>query len=119
MRTICGRRRIPESEILRLQGLSKNDKRKIIGYARVSSNTDIQKDDLSRQVELLKTKGIKEEDIFVEIGSGLNENRRNFKKSIKLILNNEVSKVIVTYPDRLTRFGYETILYILYHKKKW
>lgn len=115
VRTIGGRRRIPESEILRLQGLGKNDKRRIIGYARVSSNTDRQKDDLNRQVELLKTRRIKEEDIFVDVGSGLNENRTNFKKSIRLILNNEVSKVVVTYPDRLTRFGYETLKDIFLH----
>jgi excisionase family DNA binding protein len=115
VRTVGGRRRIPESEILRLQGLKKDDKRRIIGYTRVSSNTDRQKDDLSRQIEVIKTKGIKEEDIFVDIGSGLNENRRNFKKLIKLVLSGDVSKIIISYPDRLTRFGYETLKEIFLH----
>ncbi|MGB9659119.1 MAG: IS607 family transposase, partial [Nitrososphaerales archaeon] len=47
VRTIGGRRRIPESEIRRLQG--EKGARSVIGYARVSSTT--QKDDLERQVE--------------------------------------------------------------------
>jgi len=47
VRTIGGRRRIPESEIRRLQG--ERGIRSVIGYARVSSST--QKDDLERQVE--------------------------------------------------------------------
>lgn len=117
VRTVGGRRRIPESEILRLQGIDKDKeiKKKIIGYARVSSNTESQKNDLKRQIEVIKTKNVKEEDILVDIGSGLNENRRNFKILIKLILNNEVSKVIISYPDRLTRFGYDTLKEIFYH----
>lgn len=117
VRTIGGRRRIPESEILRLQGLNKESKsdRRIIGYARVSSGTESQKNDLSRQVELIKTLSIKEEDILTDIGSGLNENRRNFKKLIKLILNGEVSKIVISYPDRLTRFGYDTLKEIFLH----
>lgn len=82
VRTVGGRRRIPESEILHLQGIKtywSEENRKIIGYARVSSGTESQKNDLNRQIELIKTRGIKE-DIFVDIGSGINENRRNFKK---------------------------------------
>jgi len=45
VRTIGGRRRIPESEIKRILGLK--EERVIVGYARVSSAT--QKDDLERQ----------------------------------------------------------------------
>ncbi len=116
IRTIGGRRRIPESEILRLQGLNKEDSnRKSIGYARVSSGTESQKNDLYRQIELIKTRGIKEEDILADIGSGLNENRRNFKKLIKLIMNREISRVVISYPDRLTRFGYDTLKEIFSH----
>jgi putative resolvase len=45
VRTVGGRRRIPESEIKRLLGLK--ERRVVVGYARVSSAT--QKDDLERQ----------------------------------------------------------------------
>ena len=108
VRTVGGRRRIPESEIRRILGIQ--EKRKIIGYARVSSRT--QKDDLNRQVrtikEFAKEKGWDIE-ILKDIGSGLNEKRKNYQKLLKMVTNKEVSKVIITYPDRLTRFGFETL----------
>ena len=54
--------------------------------------------DLNWNVEILK-----------DIGSGLNEKRKNYKKLLKMVINREVEKVIITYPDRLTRFGFETL----------
>ncbi|NJE13563.1 IS607 family transposase, partial [Thermococcus sp. LS2] len=79
VRTVGGRRRIPESEIKRILGIQ--EERKIIGYARVSSRT--QKDDLNRQVqtikEFAKEKGWDIE-ILKDIGSGLNEKRKNYQK---------------------------------------
>ncbi len=106
IRTPGGRRRIPESEILRIQGETKQAG-KVVGYARVSSES--QKDDLNRQIEILKSKGIKGEEILHDIGSGLNEKRRNYRKLLKMVMNREISKIVVTYPDRLTRFGFDTL----------
>ncbi|MCD6213383.1 MAG: IS607 family transposase [Candidatus Desulfofervidus sp.] len=108
VRTIGGRRRIPESEIKRILGI--HEERKIVGYARVSSHT--QKDDLERQIELIKTFAKErgwEIEILKDIGSGLKEDRRNFKKLLKMVINKEVSKVVVAYPDRLTRFEFKTL----------
>ncbi|MBS7288671.1 MAG: recombinase family protein, partial [Candidatus Freyarchaeota archaeon] len=51
VRTIGGRRRIPESEIKRILGL--REERVIVGYVRVSSSA--QKDDLERQKQLILT----------------------------------------------------------------
>jgi len=108
VRTIGGKRRVPESEIRRILGI--HEERKIVGYARVSSHT--QKDDLERQIKLIKSyaeeKGW-EIEILKDIGSGLKEDRRNFQKLLKMVMNKEVSKVIVAYPDRLTRFGFKTL----------
>jgi len=108
VRTVGGKRRVPESEIKRILGL--HEERKIIGYARVSSHT--QKDDLERQIEAImkyaKERGWNIE-ILKDIGSGLNEDRKNFQKLLKMVMNKEVSKVIITYPDRLTRFGFKTL----------
>ncbi|AFK21822.1 IS607 family transposase [Pyrococcus sp. ST04] len=108
VRTPGGRRRIPESEIKRILGI--HEERKIIGYARVSSRT--QKDDLERQIQAIqqyaKEKGWSVE-ILKDIGSGLNEKRKNYQKLLRMVMNKEVSKVIITYPDRLTRFGFETL----------
>ena len=103
VRTPGGRRRIPESEIRRLQG--EKGIRSIIGYARVSSNT--QKDDLERQVKYLQEYGVHE--VITDIGSGLNENRKGFLKLLDKILHNEVDKVVILYEDRLTRFGFDTL----------
>jgi len=108
VRTVGGKRRVPESEIKRILGI--HEERKIIGYARVSSHT--QKDDLERQIELIKSyakeKGWDVE-ILKDIGSGLKEDRRNFQKLLKMVMNREVSKVAIAYPDRLTRFGFKTL----------
>ncbi len=70
LRTLGGRRRIPESEIRRLQG--ERGIRWVIGYARVSSPT--QRADLERQVEYLRQGGVQE--VVTNVGSGLNEKKR-------------------------------------------
>jgi len=108
VRTVGGKRRVPESEIKRILGI--HEERKIVGYVRVSSNT--QKDDLERQIELIKNYASEKEweiEILKDIGSGLKENRRNFQKLLKMVMNKEISKVVVAYPDRLTRFGFKTL----------
>ena len=103
VRTLGGRRRIPESEIRRLQG--EKGIRSIIGYARVSSTA--QKDDLERQVEYLRQRGVRE--VITDIGSGLNEKRKGFLRLLDRVLHNEVDKVVILYEDRLTRFGFDTL----------
>ena len=109
VRTPGGRRRIPESEIKRLLGISE-EAGLIIGYARVSSHT--QKDDLESQVKAIeqyaKERGWQVQ-ILKDIGSGLNENRKNYRRLLELVAKGEASKVIITYPDRLTRFGFKTL----------
>jgi putative resolvase len=109
VRTIGGRRRIPESEIKRVLGVK--EERVVVGYARVSSTT--QKDDLERQKQLIhsyaKDKGYGEIQILSDVGSGLDENRKNFLKLLEAVAERKVSRVIVVYEDRLTRFGFETL----------
>jgi putative resolvase len=43
------------------------------------------------------------------VGSGLNEKRKGFLKLLEMVAERKVSKVIVAYKDRLTRFGFETL----------
>jgi putative resolvase len=109
VRTVGGRRRVPESEIKRILGLK--EERAVVGYARVSSAT--QKDDLERQKQLIhsyaKDKGYDEIQILSDVGSGLNEKRKGFLKLLEMVAERKVSKVIVAYKDRLTRFGFETL----------
>ena len=35
----------------------------------------------------------------------MKEDRRNFQKLLKMVMNREVSEVVIACPDRLTRFG--------------
>jgi excisionase family DNA binding protein len=100
-----GKWRFREEDVEKLMGIVR--KRKVVLYARVSSNT--QKDDLINQVKYLE-ENVKEYDqVITDIGSSLNMKRKGFIKLLRMILNNEVSKVIIAYPDRLVRFGFEII----------
>lgn len=92
---------------------SSNNERIVIGYCRVS--TPSQKDDVETQVQNVKSymyaKGYKF-DIIKDIGSGINYKKKGLKELINRIENNEVSKVVILYKDRLIRFGFELIEYL-------
>jgi len=98
--------RVPESEIKRI--LEGKIPDKVVIYARVSSRD--QKEDIEKQVEYIKnycsSRGYQVAKILTDISSGLNENRRGLKQLFKLVESGEVTKVIITYRDRLTRFGF-------------
>jgi predicted site-specific integrase-resolvase len=87
-----------------------NRTKKVIGYCRVSSNK--QKDDLSRQIENVKTymiaKGYSFE-VITDIGSGINYNKKGLNQLIDMITNLEVEKIVILHKDRLLRFGFEII----------
>lgn len=86
-----------------------NNKRNIC-YCRVSSQK--QSEDLKRQVEIMKEKYPNHE-IITDIGSGLNLKREGLKKIIELGISGEIQEVVVTYKDRLARFGYDLIEMLL------
>ena len=79
-------------------------KRTTICYARVSSNH--QKHDLERQVELLQSE-YPDAKIIKDIGSGLNWKRSGFTTLLEAVHKGTVDTVVVTYKDRLCRFGNE------------
>lgn len=85
-------------------------RKQVICYARVSSNH--QKGDLDRQIELLQ-ETYKEAEIISDIGSGLNFKRKGFQTLLDRIHNREIEKVVVAYKDRLCRFGFELVEWIL------
>ena len=84
------------------------DTRKNVIYARVSCTN--QKQSLDNQIELIKSNilsnGIKVDDIYFEIASGLNENRKELSRLIRDVDNNQIKNIYITYKDRLTRFGF-------------
>ena len=87
-----------------------NDDKIKICYCRVSSAAQF--DDLERQINFMK-KNYPLHQIIKDIGSGMNMKRSGLKKIINLSIQGKVSEVIVTYKDRLARFGYDLIEYII------
>ena len=99
--------RVPEDEVKRLlKGKTTNT---AVIYARVSSSD--QKSDLERQVEYLKeyctAKGYNVVDILTDVASGSNEKRRGLKKLFDYVVSGEVDTLVISYKDRLTRFGFK------------
>jgi len=82
------------------------EKRRKICYCRVS--TLGQKDDLKRQVKLMKKK-YPDYELIEEIGSGINFKRKGFNKILDYAIKGEVDEVVIAYKDRLCRIGYELV----------
>lgn len=84
---------------------------KIISYSRVS--TQKQKDQLKSQTQRIYesciSKGIKLDEQFEDIGSGMSSDRKNFNKICQMIFKGEVDTLIIENKDRLTRFGFDML----------
>jgi excisionase family DNA binding protein len=110
VRTPTGRIRVPYNEVVEILGgkPSGGGVRAVI-YARVSSSD--QKSDLEKQIQYLtqycSTKGYRAVDVLSDIASGLKTDRRGLLKLLNQVVNRQVDVVVVTYRDRLTRFGFE------------
>jgi predicted site-specific integrase-resolvase len=90
--------------------LNKDINRKVVIYARVSTNK--QKKDLTNQIELLKNycfqNGIQLNQIYQDIASGISfENRKEFFLLLDEVFDNRIEKVVVSYKDRLSRVGFD------------
>ena len=117
-RTIVGHRRFSIKEINSLLNCkieeNKNHQEETTKncaiYARVSSHKQSKRDDLDRQIELLKNHAnlndFKLIKIYKDVGSGLNTNRKGMWQLIQDSKKNRFSTIIINYKDRLTRFGY-------------
>ena len=44
--------------------------------------------------------------VLSEVGSGLNDKCKKLQQLLKMVMNDEVNRVFVTYRDRLIRFGF-------------
>lgn len=84
------------------------DNRHDVLYARMSPQNN-NSGDLDRQVLFLleNVQSLQNPLVLKEVGSGLNDNRVQLQKLLKMVCNNEVRNVYITYKDRLTRFGYQ------------
>lgn len=105
-----GYRYYTEKQLKEFYGEISNNNRIVVGYCRVSSNK--QKEALERQVENVRmyliSRGYQFK-IITDIGSGINYDKKGLNQLIQMILQDEVSKVVVLYKDILVRFGFELI----------
>lgn len=109
-----GKRIISRDEVIKYLKKSKllyEDNNKIdLIYARVSTNKQKNRGDLDRQIEYITKKIIninpKNLKIFSEVGSGLNDNRKELNKVLAMVTNDEIDRIFILYKDRLTRFGF-------------
>ena len=96
------------NKVLNLEAETKS-KRKNVGYCRVS--TQGQKHNLEKQKEFVSvyslSHGVILNEIYTDIGSGLNYQRKNWNRLLKQVEANEIDKIYITYKDRFVRFGYE------------
>lgn len=114
-RTPGGHRRIDKYEIDRIIAGKKRKytkrKRGVAIYTQVSSHEQKKKGDLSRQGDVLRDycndKNLKISYELSDVASGLNARRSGVLKLCKLVAKGKISEVVITYKDRLTRFGFD------------
>jgi predicted site-specific integrase-resolvase len=80
-------------------------------YCRVSSHEQKAKSDLDRQVATATRHcaraGLGKPAVFTDVGSGLNATRPGLARLCKQVERGRVGTVVVSFKDRLTRFGFE------------
>ena len=89
-----------------------NNKNKVVLYSRVSSHD--QKKDLITQNEKLiqfakKNYTNYEVESILDLGSGINFNKKGLNKLILMIINKDLSVLVINHKERLLRFGFELI----------
>ncbi len=95
--------------VYELIGKRNKTKRVNVLYCRVS--TSKQKKDLENQKKTLEEfcakNGLTISNVYEDIGSGINFDRKGLSELIFKVINHEVSKVIITYKDRLSRISFD------------
>ena len=110
-RTAGKQRRYSTQLLTKTNNTTTNDVQKQkICYCRVSSTH--QKNDLQRQKEYLKSK-YPDYRIIQDIGSGINWKRSGLKTILELAMQKKLDTVVVAHRDRLCRFAFELIQWIL------
>ena len=111
-RTKTNRRYYTQSQLddfLNRDGREDETNKKIVAYARVSSNH--QKNDLKNQLSFIRSytnaKGLILDEELSDTGSGLNYKRYNWNKLLDQVDQNQVKQIYITYKDRFVRFGFD------------
>lgn len=109
-----GQRRYSMEDLNRvLQSGATLEPKTAVLYARVSTRKQAEAGNLERQMERLRQyareHGLTVRAEFVDVASGLNQKRRGLTHVLRLGERGEYKKLLIEYPDRLARFGYEYI----------
>lgn len=108
-RTPTNRRYYTHKQYVDYMSDGKTSGGKTIIYTRVSTNN--QKDDLANQVRYLRefanARGIIVDEVFEDVGSGLNYKRKKWNKLLEDCMLGLIKTIIVAHKDRFIRFGYE------------
>ena len=105
IRTASGQRRYDVDSYL-----GRSAQRAVVCYCRVSSPG--QRDDLESQVQFMRER-YPEAEIVKDVGSALNYKRKGLRSLLGRALRGEKLEIVVAHKDRLVRFGFELIEYIL------
>ena len=108
-RTPTNRRYYTYKQYLEFKGITEDDARKVVLYARVSTKN--QKDDLQNQTAFLRqfcnARGMIVDQCIEEYGSGLNYNRKKWNELLNEVMEQKIKTIVITHRDRFVRFGYD------------
>lgn len=114
-RTQTNRRYYTEEQVNNFLNIETPENSKMnIAYSRVSSHQ--QKHELENQENFIKEfangSGTIIDEYISDVASGLNYKRQGLLRLLELVMQRKVSKIFITYKDRLVRFGFELIEWI-------
>lgn len=116
IRLPSGHRRYPAEEIDRILsagGMKPKEFEAVAIYARVSTKKQAEAGNLERQLKRLRVyaeeKGYRMAAEYTDVGSGLNQKRRGLERMLKAAERGEFKRLLIEYPDRLARFGFDYI----------
>jgi predicted site-specific integrase-resolvase len=97
--------------------IEKNNMLKVAIYCRVSSSEN--RDNLERQKQRLlnycSAKGYRVNKVITEIGSGINDTRKQW---LSLLKDKQINLIVIEHKDRFTRFGFSAMELLLENENR-
>lgn len=85
----------------------------------MSTHKQAEHGDLDRQINKVKLYVVEHDvrnlQVLSDVGSGLNDNRKNLLRLIAMVQDGKVHRIFIAYKDRLTRFGFNYLKQICDH----
>lgn len=110
VKTSNNQRRYNLAEYLKRNDMEEVPQRVDVCYCRVSTKKKSR--DLEKQVRQMERK-YPNHKIIKDIGSGIDMDRKGLKKILALAIERKLGELVIMYKDRLSKFGYEMIEWII------